>query len=313
MATLLHKYSASAGVVPAPAEISPRELAVNTADGKLFTKKDDGTVVEIGAAGAAAPAGAQYVVMASDATLTDERVLTAGNHVTVVNGGGLATVDWRYNPAKRAIMETECNGQGVMSLAASGTGAVISYAVAAIHDSNRFGIAQFNTGTTATGRAALSSTTTDCIVLGGGIVKYCAIVRVPVLSDATNTFLVQCGLHDNVSGAAVDGLYFEYSHGLNAGDWTTMAYTNSLGSPTGFDTNVAVATGNWYRLEIEVNAAATQAIFSINGSVVQTYTGTMPSGATRATGFFVNIRKTVGTTARNLYVDYIGCTMEVSR
>lgn len=44
---ILHKYSSTAGVVPAPAELQARELAINTADGKLFTKKADGTVEEL--------------------------------------------------------------------------------------------------------------------------------------------------------------------------------------------------------------------------------------------------------------------------
>jgi hypothetical protein len=315
MALILHKYNATTGVTPAPADLSQRELAVNTADGKLFTKKDDGTVVEIGAGGAAAPVGAQYVVMSSNTTLTDERVLTAGDHVTVTNGGSTATIDWRYNVAKRAVIESECNATGNLTLNSNGTGATVSYAIAALHDANRFGIGRLSTGSTATGRACIGSTTFDSIVLGGGIVKYCAVVRIPTLSDGTNTFLVQCGLHDNVSGSPVDALYFQYTHSENAGDWTTYVYNNS-GTLGGFDTNVAVATGNWYRLEIEINAAATQAVFSINGSVVRTVTSpstTIPTGATRATGFFANIRKTAGTTSRDLYADYVGVSMEVTR
>lgn len=44
---ILHKYSATSGVTPAAAELQARELAINTADGKLFTKKADGTVEEL--------------------------------------------------------------------------------------------------------------------------------------------------------------------------------------------------------------------------------------------------------------------------
>lgn len=44
---ILHKYSATASAVPAAASISPRELAINTADGRLFTKTDSGTIVEL--------------------------------------------------------------------------------------------------------------------------------------------------------------------------------------------------------------------------------------------------------------------------
>jgi hypothetical protein len=48
--TILHKRSATASAVPAAGSLTPGELAVNTADGKVFTKKDNGTVVEIGSA-----------------------------------------------------------------------------------------------------------------------------------------------------------------------------------------------------------------------------------------------------------------------
>lgn len=44
--SVLHKSSSTAGVVPAAASLTSRELALNTADGRLFTKTDSGSVVE---------------------------------------------------------------------------------------------------------------------------------------------------------------------------------------------------------------------------------------------------------------------------
>jgi hypothetical protein len=49
--TIRHKRSTTTGATPAAGSLVTGELAINTADGKLFTKKDDGTVVEIGAGG----------------------------------------------------------------------------------------------------------------------------------------------------------------------------------------------------------------------------------------------------------------------
>jgi len=43
---ILHKYSATAGAVPAAGSLTPRELSINTADGRLFTKTDAGAVQE---------------------------------------------------------------------------------------------------------------------------------------------------------------------------------------------------------------------------------------------------------------------------
>ena len=49
--TIQLKRSATAGAVPSAGSLSAGELAVNTADGKLFAKKDNGTVIEIGGGG----------------------------------------------------------------------------------------------------------------------------------------------------------------------------------------------------------------------------------------------------------------------
>jgi hypothetical protein len=58
--TILHKRSSTASAVPAAGALTPGELAINTADGKAFTKKDNGTVVEIG--GVTSVAGRQGAV-----------------------------------------------------------------------------------------------------------------------------------------------------------------------------------------------------------------------------------------------------------
>ena len=43
-----HKRSSTAGAVPTAGQLQDGELAINTADGKAFMKRDDGAVVEIG-------------------------------------------------------------------------------------------------------------------------------------------------------------------------------------------------------------------------------------------------------------------------
>lgn len=45
--TILHKRSTTTGVTPAANTLTPGELAINTADGKVFTKKNDGTVISL--------------------------------------------------------------------------------------------------------------------------------------------------------------------------------------------------------------------------------------------------------------------------
>jgi hypothetical protein len=51
MANILHKRNSSAGVAPLAIELDLGEIAINTADGKAYIRKNDGSVVEIGASG----------------------------------------------------------------------------------------------------------------------------------------------------------------------------------------------------------------------------------------------------------------------
>jgi len=49
MATIITKNSQTSGAIPAAASLSVGELAVNTADGRLFTEHTGGVIKEIGA------------------------------------------------------------------------------------------------------------------------------------------------------------------------------------------------------------------------------------------------------------------------
>lgn len=49
MGRLVTKHSSTPGVVPEPEALVPGELAVNTADARLFTKHTDGSIKELGA------------------------------------------------------------------------------------------------------------------------------------------------------------------------------------------------------------------------------------------------------------------------
>ena len=45
--TVIHRYSIESGVIPTSAELYPGELAINLADGKLFTLSIAGTVIDL--------------------------------------------------------------------------------------------------------------------------------------------------------------------------------------------------------------------------------------------------------------------------
>lgn len=55
--TIIHKKSSTPGAIPAPGSLAAGELAVNTADGVVYLKKDDGTVVASGGTATGAAGG----------------------------------------------------------------------------------------------------------------------------------------------------------------------------------------------------------------------------------------------------------------
>ena len=63
-------------------------------DGKIYFKNDGGTEYDLtgGGGGGGAPTDAQYVTLATDGDLSAERVLTAGDRVTLTDGGANSTI-----------------------------------------------------------------------------------------------------------------------------------------------------------------------------------------------------------------------------
>lgn len=110
--TIRHKRSSSAGATPSAGSLVTGELALNTNDGKLFTKKDDGTVVEIGAGGG----GGGTTIYAGTATVdfgsaggnvatvavTGQTWVTATSHIDAFLMGTDTTAD--HNADEHAIV-----------------------------------------------------------------------------------------------------------------------------------------------------------------------------------------------------------------
>lgn len=63
-------------------------------DGKLYFKNDAGTETDLTASGGGggSPTDAQYVTLATDGDLSAERVLTAGDRITLTDGGAGSTI-----------------------------------------------------------------------------------------------------------------------------------------------------------------------------------------------------------------------------
>ena len=93
MATIITKNSQTAGAVPSAAALSVGELAVNTADGRLFTEHSDGSIKEIGSS---FPSGTTMLFVQTSAPTGWTKSTTHDNKAlrvvsgTVSSGGSVA-------------------------------------------------------------------------------------------------------------------------------------------------------------------------------------------------------------------------------
>lgn len=133
-----------------------------------------------------------------------------------------------------------------------------------------------------------------------------AAVRIPTLSDASNTFTDWFGYNDSQTADGTDCLHFKYSHGVNSGKWQILSKKAGAIMQT-IDTGVTVVANTFYDMYIEVNPAGDLALFYIDGVLVGTITGTanIPNGTGEAMGLYILHNKSVGATNRELDVDYI--------
>lgn len=161
------------------------------------------------------------------------------------------------------------------------------------------GIMGVTTSGSSTGARALTPNSAN-LVFGEGKVCGQFRVRIPTLSTSGERFTVHIGFMDGESGGT-DGAYFRCVDNVAGGNWEAVAESNN--SITSTDTGVA-ATTSWTNFTIVVNAAASEVLYYIDGTLVRTETGaTIPSGASRATSFGFGIAKSVGTTQRDFYCD----------
>ncbi|HSX17210.1 MAG TPA: hypothetical protein VLH86_03860 [Patescibacteria group bacterium] len=168
------------------------------------------------------------------------------------------------------------------------------------------GIVQLSTGTTTNGDAEVGSNDTgSAYLLGGGdFWRWETDLRLPTLSDATNTYTVRAGFNEgNGIVEPTDGCYFKYSNGVNTGKWQGNCFSNSAG--TQCDTTITVAAATFYRLTIVINSAGTNVDFQVNGTTMCSIAATIPTGAGRETSWNVGIVKSASTTARTIELDYI--------
>lgn len=132
----------------------------------------------------AAPSDPQYVTLATSAGITNERVLAAGNQVTLTDAGAgsTVTVEWSPNPLRMARFWTDGSGAGDFSTLSSGTGAGTT-ANSANSDATHPGTMSSSTGTSTTGRSAACYIEAAAIELGTYAWRSAGCFKIPTLSD----------------------------------------------------------------------------------------------------------------------------------
>lgn len=268
-----------------------------TSNGQIVSFVSDSTGRNFVASGAPAPASAQYLTLANDGTLTNERVLTPGIRLAGTDGGANSTYTVDANLVMNKYFEVWEDfitvGASVWQSAVSGGSAGTD----PVGASTEIGSVLCATGTSTTGRGG-RTTDVGMTTPGGGEQTFEAKVRVNTLDDGTDTYKIFVGFHkDMTTVPPADGIFFEYDKAASV-NWYCVAVNG--GSRTTANSSTAVGTG-WVILKIVVASGGATANFYINGSSVATavsvaYTGTLGTG--------MNIKKTAGTNTRTMNVDW---------
>lgn len=197
------------------------------------------------------------------------------------------------------------NAFGEMISNVSGAGAAAT-AGNTIVDQGHPGIARLQTGTSSTGRAPIVGA---LITTKGGAIVFESDVNIPVnLSDSTDRYIVYVGFMNSFTAESSDQICFKYSDDINSGRWQGITSRNGSNTTVNGGAGQVVATATWYKLRIEINAAATSVEFFVNGTSIGTSTTNIPQETSAdQIQISVNIRKTAGTNSRAIDCDYINC------
>jgi len=245
--------------------------------------------------------------------------ITAGAGVTITNGAGTIQIDSVGSAANANAVLDESDdfvyrsedanganinfGWGVQDTGADAGPAVTTSFAAA----GRPGVFALTTGTSSTtGGFLLSrgygggSTSSNSLVLGGGIITLQWFVKIATLSSA-NRYILRLGLMDcnDESTIPANGVWFEYTDNVNSGNWQIKSSASS--SVTAANTTTAAST-SWVVLKIIINAGATSVAYYINGTQVANspISTNIPSAPVVPQ---VQMHSTAGTTNRAIGID----------
>jgi len=212
-------------------------------------------------------------------------------------GGSLGPAD----PAMGTVLYDDflsSSINGCLNWATFGTSTVTT----AVSDSTHVGVAYVGTSTSTSGYGGLY--VENAILFGSCTLIYETLVRLSALSTDSQAYTFRAGLGDSYDGASdfTNGVYFEYTHTENGGNWTCKTSDNS--TQTVANSGVAAAASTWVKLKFVVTGS-NKAQFYINGNLVATTTTNIPHTSNHYSGPEFLVVKSAGTTAVYCYIDYI--------
>lgn len=235
--------------------------------------------------------------------------VTAGEWGQLLQHGNPDPRRWGFADDCFFLPDTATTGMlldGGVASAVSGAGAAVAMgAVAAANP----GILDLATGTTTTGRAGLLSTQVAMLVVGGGVLRYRAVIKIPTLSTSGERFTVRGGFGDSISAAPTDGVHFDYVDNVASGAYRIVAEAG--GTPTAVNGTTAVGT-TFDLIEIIVAAGGGSAQLYLNNVLEATVSSGMPSSSQSFGLMPLSVIKSVGTTTRSVQIDMYDYSQEMT-
>jgi hypothetical protein len=158
-----------------------------------------------------------------------------------------------------------------------------------------------NTYTNAAGDAMCNALLS--VIPNYGVLTFETLIKIPVLSVAAQRFACYMGLQNGITSAPTDYIRFEHSDTINSGKFLCVSCVGGVATTS--DSLLTAAADTWYILKIVTNSNASSIAFYIDDNLVSTITTNIPSAVDLHT--VAQIIKSVGTTQRDLYVDYVKC------
>lgn len=238
--------------------------------------------------------------------------LTAGSGISITNSSGSITIA-AQTPSQVATSQVDLVDDFIGPLSGGTSGPLNSQLnwgasfvfTAASLDSGHPGIISIQqTGFVSSPGINLSDSLNGSqpIILGGGQLTMQWTVKIPTLSNPTDSFVTHFGLGDvlNTGFPLANGIYFEGVDNVNSGNWQIISSASSV--VTTNNTSTALDT-SWHTYKIVVNAAATSVSFYIDGTQVANSPISTNIPTSAALIPFCKLRTQSGSNTKRIYVD----------